>query len=257
MVLLHYANSLGGKCNQCNIIFYCIVDIMTSILRSNASTKYNTTDRPFLGDTKTSAIKTDHAGWLLCDGRDLNKNVYSLLFREIGYTFGGSGELFKLPDARGRVTAAIGPDGNNIGGDQIWVQGAIAGTQRETIDISEMPSHTHDISTATTGITINSAGAHTHTLNINATDDSNFSAQDGQYPAADGNLTVNTVQTATDGIHTHSITDPGHTHVAAHTGGNVPINIMQPTIFIGNTFMYCGLVGPSGRYLHRSTQRFV
>lgn len=190
-----------------------------------------------------STILQDHEGWLKCDGRLLDSNEYSNLFNVVGYTFGGSGRFFNIPDGRGRIAAAIGPDGNDISGDQNWVQGAIAGTQRETIDISEMPSHTHAISNVTTGITINSAGAHTHTVgNTGLYNNSNTidgSVDDGQN---EPNLYAGpqTTTTSTSGEHTHTITDPGHTHVAASTGGDVPINIMQPTIFVGNLYIYSG-----------------
>lgn len=40
-------------------------------------------------------------GWMECDGRTLNKNTYTNLFNIIGYTYGGSGNNFKLPDLRG------------------------------------------------------------------------------------------------------------------------------------------------------------
>lgn len=43
-------------------------------------------------------------GWVLCDGSSYNVNDvrYSTLFKTIGYTYGGSGELFKVPDFRRR-----------------------------------------------------------------------------------------------------------------------------------------------------------
>lgn len=38
------------------------------------------------------------AGYLLCNGASVNKNTYSDLFDAIGYTYGGSGENFNLPN---------------------------------------------------------------------------------------------------------------------------------------------------------------
>ncbi len=40
------------------------------------------------------------AGWLLCDGRELNKTEYPALFSKISDAFGGSGNMFKIPDLR-------------------------------------------------------------------------------------------------------------------------------------------------------------
>jgi microcystin-dependent protein len=41
--------------------------------------------------------------WVICDGSSVPKNTYSALFAAIGYTYGGSGDNFNLPDLRGRV----------------------------------------------------------------------------------------------------------------------------------------------------------
>lgn len=40
-------------------------------------------------------------GWLKCDGSLVSKNSFPQLFDKIGYTYGGSGNDFRLPDLRG------------------------------------------------------------------------------------------------------------------------------------------------------------
>jgi hypothetical protein len=40
-------------------------------------------------------------GWMMCAGQQISKTIYPLLFSKIGYTFGGSGDFFSLPDLRG------------------------------------------------------------------------------------------------------------------------------------------------------------
>ena len=47
-------------------------------------------------------------GWYLCDGTLKNRTTDAALFAVIGYTYGGSGAVFNVPDLRGRVTAAFG-----------------------------------------------------------------------------------------------------------------------------------------------------
>lgn len=43
----------------------------------------------------------DHAGrFMACMAQDMNKNDYPELFAAIGYTYGGGGDFFKLPDMR-------------------------------------------------------------------------------------------------------------------------------------------------------------
>lgn len=41
------------------------------------------------------------AGWILCDGSFYSTTLYPLLFSKIGYTYGGSGTSFRVPDLRG------------------------------------------------------------------------------------------------------------------------------------------------------------
>lgn len=40
-------------------------------------------------------------GWLMCNGASISKTIYPLLFSKLGYLYGGSGDLFGLPDLRG------------------------------------------------------------------------------------------------------------------------------------------------------------
>lgn len=55
------------------------------------------------------------AGWLLCDGTSYNTNEYTKLFNVIGYRYGGSGSVFKVPDFRGKTF--WGGDSSNVGTD--------------------------------------------------------------------------------------------------------------------------------------------
>jgi len=54
-----------------------------------------------VGSIVYHAAQNVPVGWMECDGRTLDKNVYSALFSVIGYTYGGGGNNFKLPDLRG------------------------------------------------------------------------------------------------------------------------------------------------------------
>ena len=47
------------------------------------------------------ANPTAPTGWLECNGEFVSTSAYSALFAAIGYTHGGSGAQFKLPDLRG------------------------------------------------------------------------------------------------------------------------------------------------------------
>lgn len=48
--------------------------------------------------------------WMREDGRSLNKREYPDLFNVIGYTYGGSGDNFNIPDSRGRVNVHLSED---------------------------------------------------------------------------------------------------------------------------------------------------
>lgn len=52
-------------------------------------------------------------GWMLCDGRALPVNSYPQLFVALGYSYGGSGDIFMLPDYRVAHRSA-GPEGEGV-----------------------------------------------------------------------------------------------------------------------------------------------
>lgn len=54
-------------------------------------------------------LSADPVGWFIEDGRDLNVADEPGLFAAIGYTWGGAGPVFKLPDTRDDFTRGAGP----------------------------------------------------------------------------------------------------------------------------------------------------
>lgn len=51
---------------------------------------------------------TDKAGWFICDGRSLNKQIYKNLFSAIGTTFGSADAThFNIPDFRGMFARGL------------------------------------------------------------------------------------------------------------------------------------------------------
>jgi microcystin-dependent protein len=69
-----------------------------SSLITNLSSKL---DPAPIGSVIFYAASTAPVGWFECDGTVLDKRVYTDLFNVIGYTYGGSGFYFSLPDLRG------------------------------------------------------------------------------------------------------------------------------------------------------------
>lgn len=83
------------------------------------------------------------AGWLFCNGQSLSTTTYAALYAVIGYTYGGSGANFNVPDLRGRSIRGVGA--NSLGSS--------GGSENVTLTSSQvgLPSHNH---TASGSITI-------------------------------------------------------------------------------------------------------
>ncbi len=209
------------------------------------------TERPTVGDTKFSVVGQDHMGWLKCDGRGLSTSTYNFLFQVIGYSFGGSGSTFNLPNAQGRVPGAVGQaQTDDVNPTNTWVLGDLSGTETHKLTIAEMPSHNHgtDASNDISGNNLTGvAGLHTHSITDPGHSHSlplSSAALTGVGPSDDvtQGSGYNTGSTPTgitidlSGNHQHSI---------ATQGGDQVHNNIQPTIFMGNMFIFSGKVRPS------------
>lgn len=101
------------------------------------------------------------AEWLQCDGASYQTSMYPDLFNAIGYTFGGIGANFNVPDLRGRV--AVGQD---LGAGVLTssnVLGNTGGSETHSVIEAELPTHIH-VSSTTPG-----DGSHTHPFNGSST----------------------------------------------------------------------------------------
>ena len=87
-------------------------------------------------------------GWLLCNGTSVAVSTYQDLFNKIGYTYGGSGANFNLPNLLGR--AAFGLD--NLGSTSAGritqgtptALGSTLGSAAHQLSFSETPLVSHD-----------------------------------------------------------------------------------------------------------------
>ena len=198
--------------------------------------------RPSVGDTKLSALGIDHMGWLICDGRTLNIKDFVFLFNVIGFAYGGSAatQQFNLPNPAGRVPGVIG-SGTGL---TTRAMGDTVGTETHTLTINEMPAHKHgsaDVTGNNNGDgNTTSAGSHNHGGStsglVGGTNIVN--ALENVYNSLSP---LNAVVNAGEGTHDHVIsTDGAHIHTMGSTGGGAAHNNMQPTLFMGNMFIYCG-----------------
>ena len=60
------------------------------------------------------SLCTSKTGWLLCDGTSYSVSDYPNLFNVIGYTFGGSGDNFNVPNYKGKFLQMIN-DNQSLG----------------------------------------------------------------------------------------------------------------------------------------------
>lgn len=84
-----------------------------------------------------------------CDGGIYNKSDYPLLYAAIDTTYIISGSQFRVPDMRDRVPVGTG---NNYALDDS------GGSDDVTLDVSEIPAHSHTYQQYTFGIDIESVG---------------------------------------------------------------------------------------------------
>ena len=178
----------------------------------------------FAGDT--SKIPT---GWLLCDGREVNRNTYNDLLQAIGVSW-GSGDMintFNLPDLRGQFLRGTdlgsGKD-PDVSTRTLNNSAIMAGSKVGTYEKDTISSHYHAGSTANSGSlsmsgSTSSDGNHTHTLNARDQSDGYVTVH-GSGWGADGH----TFTTSSAGNHSHTVTTSGGSHMHSlttyNTGGN-------------------------------------
>jgi microcystin-dependent protein len=121
---------------------------------------------PFVGEIRMFAGNFAPRGWAFCDGQLLAVSQNDALFSLLGTIYGGDGRTtFGLPDLRGRIPIHAGT-GPGLSPRQLGSKG---GTEKETITVNQLPSHSHTIrATGDTATTPNPSGnllARTASLN--------------------------------------------------------------------------------------------
>ena len=130
-------------------------------------------------------------GWLFCNGSEVSKIQYEQLYLTIGDHYGTplNPNNFMLPNLEQRLP--LGKSSFNNLGDT-------SGNQTITLDVNQIPAHTHTGTTTTNG-------QHDHSGNI-----------------ASSGLHTHSGTTSTDGTHNHTgttSTDGTHTHSSNAIGG--------------------------------------
>ena len=188
---------------------------MSSVLRRTSA--FTAQEKPVTGDMKMSFVGYDHIGWVKCDGRSLSTADHNLLFQVLGYQFGGSGSSFLLPNPSGGVVGVVGQRSATVS-TTLHPAGQDIGEEKHQLTIPEMPSHTHGVTDP----------GHAHSY-VNQQNDQNTDNAFASETAADQADLNQTTGTSTTGISINS------------TGGDQPHNNIQPTLFMGNMFVYSGI----------------
>ena len=90
---------------------------------------------PFISEIRLVSFNFAPKGWALCNGQTLPINQNQPLFALLGTTYGGNGQTtFALPNLRGRVPIHEG-SGHTLG--------EAAGSTAITVNIQQLPTHTH------------------------------------------------------------------------------------------------------------------
>jgi microcystin-dependent protein len=222
---------------------------------------------PQPGDIKWVAYNvvagSEPTGWLLCDGRtSLSTTTYAALFAKLGYTHGGSGAAFGIPDMRGKAPIGIGQ--GTYAGATLRTIGQTGGEETHVTSVAEMPAHAHTITVnaETTDHTHALAGAGSGAVGVGNHQHPRFEDNTGTAPLGEivdyngpwttasglkwgtAGANVYEVDAASGvmdlgaGAHGHSLTgntagrSAAHTHTAsaALTGSGNAHNNMQPWI---------------------------
>lgn len=161
------------------------------------------------------------SGYLIRDGSLIPVALYPALFAVLGYTYGGAGALFGLPDDRGLALAGSGL-GTALPGLTNHALGVVFGEESHVQLVGELAQHTH------------LQNAHTHVQDAhNHVQDAHNHTQDAHNHIQDAHTHTQNAHTHTQNAHTH--TQNTHTHPVGNglntqlhgpdgvaTGGAVP-----------------------------------
>lgn len=152
--------------------------------------------------------------WLFCRGQLIAISQNTALFSLVGTTYGGNGQTnFAIPDLQGRVPVGTGTGA----GLSTITLGQKTGTNTTTLNITNIPAHTHAIS-GTVAMAVNSTAADA------ASPVNNYFANDGtgKYNAVGSGASMKPANVSLG------------TGIA---GSGLPINNMMP--YIGMNYIIC------------------
>lgn len=177
------------------------------------------------------AASTAPAGFLECNGASISTTSFATLFAAIGFTFGGSGAAFNVPDLRGKFVRGWDHGaGVDIPGGVGQGTGFFAGTAFTLLstigglfaigDVVEGPGVNPAVILSGTApnFTMNTSqtvGSSSSPIVVTSNNDSPAARIFGSF---EPDLVGTHGHTVTDPAHFHAIADPGHDHALADPG---------------------------------------
>jgi microcystin-dependent protein len=98
--------------------------------------------QPFVGQIIAVGFNYAPVNWALCNGQTLNISEYTVLYQLLGTAYGGNGvSTFNLPNLNGcaAINQGQGP------GLSTYVIGQAAGNESISLNINQIPQHTHSV----------------------------------------------------------------------------------------------------------------
>lgn len=156
---------------------------------------------PFVGEIRMVPFSFAPTGWALCNGQIMPISQNTALFSLLGTQYGGNGvTTFALPNLQG--SSPIMADGTQI------VLGESGGVETVTLNVDQMPAHTHAPNAVSSAGTLTSPAG-------------NLWAQ--------GRRAANATYQAYSAGTPNSVMNPG---AIAETGGGDPHNNLQPYLVV-------------------------
>ena len=186
---------------------------------------------PFIGQIMMFGGNFAPRGWMFCEGQLLSISQNTALFSILGTTYGGDGRTtFALPDLRGRT-----PIGTGHGpGLSLRSLGEKSGSETTTLLVSNLPSHEHSVPPAPVKASSQPATEQvpgTNGATTLASPSANGRSSEA-YNSQQPDVTLNTGQAG--------VLNSGF------TGGNIPVNNMQPYIAMNYIIAIVGIFPSRG-----------